>query len=351
MPRLNGYRDWLSRPVENRGTVGCDVHFYLERRNAFRADRSMTLWECIPPPVRDFSRYPLSVDEQKRGEPDHWWGPGMTTSPCYGVSPEENGCSGKDCTQCMGTGRSLDWYHNRNYRLFSVLAGVRNTEYNGHRAITPIAEPRGEPSDMSDGVRNGHWWEHSASWLLYSEVLSYEWDLPLEFRCEGRMPLRKQPVSSPFEVTYTQYRDTQGGKGEPHAYYASSGRKAISMAEADKLLTTRAGLRPATRAGDDRNLPDVDVIVTWNMTPREACSDFLDFCDELVDPLLGPEYAEIKSVLGDAIEERYRTSAKDDGRAIRKRWSCVDFIREGENLRRRALEIASDIRFVFGFDS
>lgn len=100
------------------------------------------------------------------------------------------------------------WYRGRNYELFAVLAGVRN-----YGDITPIAEPRGIPGDISEetfqdftlrvdddkedagedgycsaaqaaswkseflrpGVIAGPDW-HSASWFSVAELLAYAWD-------------------------------------------------------------------------------------------------------------------------------------------------------------------------------
>ena len=58
-------------------------------------------------------------------------------------------------------------YHGRNYELFSMLAGVRGF-------ATPIAEPRGIPQDVSDGVRREYNsvedWVHTPSWLTLAEL-------------------------------------------------------------------------------------------------------------------------------------------------------------------------------------
>lgn len=62
-------------------------------------------------------------------------------------------------------------FYDRNYILFSLLAGVRN-----RNNVTPLAEPRGLPEDVSDAVRVEHKnWEcdaHSTSWLSLSELVN-----------------------------------------------------------------------------------------------------------------------------------------------------------------------------------
>lgn len=68
----------------------------------------------------------------------------------------------------LGVGR-WQFHVSRNYRLFAVLAGVRNYD----NATVPIAEARGLPADCSLQLRE----ElddsdlHSHSWLLLAEVL------------------------------------------------------------------------------------------------------------------------------------------------------------------------------------
>lgn len=86
----------------------------------------------------------------------------------------------------VGSGSSKRWemvatedatYHNRNYRLFSLLAGVRN---NARAAIKPISEPRGLPLDVSKEVATamedaGY---HSKSWLTLGEIRAADLDTP-----------------------------------------------------------------------------------------------------------------------------------------------------------------------------
>lgn len=70
---------------------------------------------------------------------------------------------------------SDEWQHLNNpyvgryYNLFALMAGVRNDG-----SITPLAEPRGLPSDMSAVTKwDAENWEddmHSASWLDRKEI-------------------------------------------------------------------------------------------------------------------------------------------------------------------------------------
>lgn len=119
--------------------MGCDIHFFVEVRDGDKW-RSVDAWEP--------SKYP---DED---------GEGALRVP-YGKA----------------------FYDDRNYRLFSMLADVRNygnpedAEY-----IKPIFPPRGIPTDVTDVVRrecerwNGD--AHSASWVTLAELDAYDWTQP-----------------------------------------------------------------------------------------------------------------------------------------------------------------------------
>jgi hypothetical protein len=74
----------------------------------------------------------------------------------------------------------------RNYRIFSFLAGVTN-----YSAIQPISEPRGFPPDVREidheTLEDMYWNDHhSHSWLSLDELLSFDYDLPMEDRCVTR---------------------------------------------------------------------------------------------------------------------------------------------------------------------
>lgn len=72
-----------------------------------------------------------------------------------------------------------EYYIDRSYSLFSVLADVRNPTEGDPYFISPISPPRGLPDNVSwrVGGQYDKWRSdaHSASWLLVSELLSYDW--------------------------------------------------------------------------------------------------------------------------------------------------------------------------------
>lgn len=64
-------------------------------------------------------------------------------------------------------------YDGRNYRLFALLAGVRND-----CGVTPIDLPRGKPDDLSEAYESefdSYFGDHSFSWLLLGELLRHDY--------------------------------------------------------------------------------------------------------------------------------------------------------------------------------
>jgi hypothetical protein len=114
--------------------MGCDIHLYVEKR----ANQSHD-WESADKWTKDRDDSVMRVDQE--------------------------------------------FYDGRNYRLFSILANVRN----GHGfagvktgdGFVPISEPRGLPSDVSPNVAalSESWGEdgHSHSYLTVAEIMAFDW--------------------------------------------------------------------------------------------------------------------------------------------------------------------------------
>lgn len=93
----------------------------------------------------------------------------------------------------------------RSYSVFGFLADVRN-----YSAVTPLAEPRGVPDDMSpavaaefdDGV-------HSSSWLSVRELIEFDYDQPMNDRRITRNG-DGGVTGSPEEGRVTTYREFLG---------------------------------------------------------------------------------------------------------------------------------------------
>lgn len=103
--------------------MGCDIHLYVETREG-------DVWVCADNLVNRYGEDWLSADDP--------------------------------------------FYHTRNYGMFAILADVRNSW-----GINPIADQRGVPDDLSDGLRPLFaQWEldaHSYTWLTFSDLLNFDW--------------------------------------------------------------------------------------------------------------------------------------------------------------------------------
>lgn len=87
-------------------------------------------------------------------------------------------------SKCEYTGKQVVAYgdqifKDRNYALFSILAGVRNgygfAGTDTGDEVTPISEPRGVPDDISPDGAEMWIGDHSHSWLTLAEIMAYDW--------------------------------------------------------------------------------------------------------------------------------------------------------------------------------
>lgn len=273
--------------------MGTDIHLYVERRDA-----ATGTWRCVPPPAPP----PASERTEVRSNGElsttyvsPFWGPGkcMHASPCYGpYGRDEEKCLGESCPACLGTGRDLRWYHNRNYDAFAILTGtVRNGHGfagvptgDGFRGITD--KPRGVPDDVSAVVRDHNLWDHSSSWFLLPEVTGFDWD-QVTRHC-GVVPMRVCD-GSVFDKdggsTYEVWR--QSPPAEPSSYSGgiwAPGIKTVTPEDADAMLASPELLARMSANGDK-----FYVRVGWTETYRESASDFLEFVDQMLVPLGNPE--------------------------------------------------------------
>jgi hypothetical protein len=135
--------------------MGCDIHLQVERRDKDGK------WHRVP----------------------------HADLPC-------DWCDGDDakCYRCKGEGHVVrEFFHDRNYDVFAILANVRNgygfAGLDTGDGFEPIDEPRGLPDDLSDEIRaalrdddwdydDPQWFwlgDHSHSWLTVQELLDYDW--------------------------------------------------------------------------------------------------------------------------------------------------------------------------------
>lgn len=187
--------------------MGCDIHLFIEKKTEAG-------WEhCSAPPT--WNHWEMRHEERREGE----W--------------EFNG----------------NWYSGRNYEMFALLAGVRNSHDQ-----KPIAEPRGMPRNASLAVRreSKEWGSdgHSHSHLTLAELEAGLQGAMIRFG--GRMP------PSTYEAWEGDF---------PSEWYAScSGR--VTISEAQYL----AGQRPER---------EFDIECSWELPADKAFEHFSKLLPEL----------------------------------------------------------------------
>lgn len=180
--------------------MGCDIHFNVERR-----DESGS-WKPAFPELQTCCQCGGSGQRAKQSPlADGSFGPTGRLENCSHCSPG----LGSRNQWLKGTGRCThSFYSERNYTVFGVLAGVRDSD------VQPIDWPRGLPPDLSEEFadflrRLDAAWErcratalgspeeqeqadndveellcdpnvcdigeHSVSWLTVRELLEYNW--------------------------------------------------------------------------------------------------------------------------------------------------------------------------------
>lgn len=131
--------------------MGCDIHFYVERWTSsndysgpkdLSDDRERKLNELLEDVPTEY-RW-VSADKWEL-EDSNWHIPW-----------------------------NLEYYNNRNYYIFSILADVRNSG-----EVEPLDYPRGIPNDASIGYlyKCGQWDSdaHSHSYFTLDELLNVDW--------------------------------------------------------------------------------------------------------------------------------------------------------------------------------
>ena len=143
----------------------------------------------------------------------------------------------------------------RDYYLFAILAGVHNETWSEY--ITPISEPRGLP----DGTLNNDWefGDHSFSWLLGSEILTYDF----------------KPVRGCGVVDIRTWRETPPGK-TPSSYCSGVYGPGIVVSSPDQVTAQTTHVR-----------------ATWNLDLREQTAYFFGEVRRLV-----AKHGEVRFVFG-----------------------------------------------------
>jgi hypothetical protein len=228
--------------------MGTDIHLAAEIA-VFDDDGRPAGWEYLPPPVTTCWS---CEGTGRRGDKDCYW---CCTPVWIDGEPGTADYFEEINTRYVEPGKVREhWYHDRNYMVFAVLADVRNGRgFAGvptHRPITPISEPRGVPADATPESLATLSNEHSASWLMLSEVLAYDWD---------------QPIQHHGVVSMTEF-DEYLRTGAPSSWCGDISGGAIRKVTMDEAMAM-------VKAG---NLdPDAYTSISWGDSMAAQVEDFL----------------------------------------------------------------------------
>lgn len=151
--------------------MGCDIHFNVEKKinGAWQKQENplRKCWACEGTGKNDQHEEPFEVHDyvydKTKGEE---------------IKTNSQILPAGTCSRCRGTGKAREeFYHDRNYQLFSILAGVRD-----YGSTKPIDEPRDVPTDSCAEIKEAYedWGgdAHSATWYSLKELLDWNWDQP-----------------------------------------------------------------------------------------------------------------------------------------------------------------------------
>jgi hypothetical protein len=171
--------------------VGCDIHLYAEKRVNGK-------WTILPPPLGtgfDFSKMPkpgkpwdqlTPAEKEAHQLADTAYRESVKAPWRFEHAPRDEANPALVAKE-KGERRYLQkWFSDRNYRLFGMLAGVRNSsggwpdrERDETPIVEPIHEPRGVPGpgeaskEYRAEVRAYGVDGHSHSWATVAELRTY----------------------------------------------------------------------------------------------------------------------------------------------------------------------------------
>jgi hypothetical protein len=305
--------------------MGTDIHLAVERR-----DTTTGKWYVVPPTA--------ALQTAARAEYERW------------LNPESKDAGMRQWAQAKV---ERNWYDDRNYETFAMLADVRNARgfagVDTGDGFTPIAQPRGLPLDMSDELRvpanyyamrecgwanvpddlpvtddddddddRGFWLgDHSFSYFTVRELQAYDWTQTTKLR---------------GVITLDEFikREEDGATGPPATYCGGvSGQRIVTWPmERAKAVLAEHG------AAKLREMYDCGGFGRWGVSAEAA--------------------RELNASIG-------RVAIADDPRPliyVRVQWEETYAEAAGQFYSDMLPELASldpehpdDVRIVFGFDS
>jgi hypothetical protein len=221
--------------------MGCDIHFYVERRDGDK-------WVSCDEWVNEYDYWEVPYEKQ--------------------------------------------FYTQRNYDLFAILADVRNGRGFGGEStgegFIPLAAPRGLPHDLSMEVKRhtDKCLEHTPSWCTVAELLEYDWTR--ETLKRGILDLSEYLRWRPWYANYREWpKSWSGGISGPGIVIWQASDVEAKLKDMDAWAISHRKLDPevAARLGVDLNEVTqkighfhdgrVHVEAQWGATYARCAKEFL----------------------------------------------------------------------------
>lgn len=212
--------------------MGCDIHSRLEiLRPAGWNGAKADYWECVNTPLFENGWY-------SEDRPLSSWNQPMLVAPL----------------------------NDRNYRLFAILADVRNGEKNSVDNgdwVQPLADPKGVPFDASEEWLKEveEWGEdlHSASFFTLAELDEHDWDAI---------------VFNRGYVTEEQYLELRNTNEEPTGYSGGvGGGSIVTMTAVEYEEHFAAGRIDKIKVADGWSAKRIYVQYQWCTTRRQEMGE------------------------------------------------------------------------------
>lgn len=248
--------------------MGCDIHLSVEKY-----DSKSKKWKHVPGLMREcWGCKGTGKDKKKKEDYEDDDGTKIKAGDCY---------------WCRGEGkRREDFYGNRNYDTFAILADVRN----GHGfagvptgdGFNPIDNPRGVPEDASPEYRkrvadyggDGH----SHSYFTVAELDAYDWNQKTGHQGVVTPSIYKAWVDGGKNGAPASY---SGGVGGPNVVHVSNKEMEELIENGTAPVKNLKELGPYVLGEDAMDGKSYYTTVRWTELYSESAEDFLEALKEI----------------------------------------------------------------------